>query len=377
MATKTSPVTLAVLRWAINEDGRSDTDLADALKIDSAVLRSWMSGDASPTRGQVSDLARVLDRPRALFFLPRPPEAGTLPPSFRHPPGAERDVNAKVRRVVRQARRLQQAVSWASRHTTPVDLPARPLTCAPVEAARVTRSWLRVSDDDQAGWKNDYEALRGWRSALEDRDVLAFALEIGRGEVRGFSSWDPHAPLIAMNTSGVAPAPRCFTLAHELGHLVIRQDSACLDLAEETLAGIDIERWCEEFGAALLMPEQAVLAVAHLRGLLRRTADLDDVREVTRRFRVSARAAALRLIDLNLAERSLYGEVLKVFVPKPREDGQPYSPPRATARLRQYGPRVISTVLEALPPRDALSVLRVDVEDVRRIAEEVPGVSGF
>jgi hypothetical protein len=105
MATKTSPVTPAVLRWAISEDGRSDTDLVDALKIDSELLRSWMSGDASPTRGQVSDLARVLDRPRALFFLPRPPEAGTLPPSFRHPPGAERDVNAKVRRIVRQARR--------------------------------------------------------------------------------------------------------------------------------------------------------------------------------------------------------------------------------------------------------------------------------
>jgi hypothetical protein len=73
--------------------------------------------------------------------------------------------------------------------------------------------------------------------------------------------------------------------------------------------------------------------------------------------------------------RSLYGEVLKVFVLKPREGGQPYSPPRATTRLRQYGPRVINTVLESLPLRDALSVLRIDVEDVRKIAEEVPGVS--
>jgi ribosome-binding protein aMBF1 (putative translation factor) len=70
MATKTSPVTPAVLRWAISEDGRSDTDLADALKIDSELLGSWMSGDASPTRGQVSDLAGVLDRPRAV--LPPP-----------------------------------------------------------------------------------------------------------------------------------------------------------------------------------------------------------------------------------------------------------------------------------------------------------------
>ncbi len=71
--------------------------------------------------------------------------------------------------------------------------------------------------------------------------------------------------------------------------------------------------------------------------------------------------------------QSLYGEVLRVFVPKPRTDSQPFSPPRATARLRQYGPRVIGTVLENLPPRDALSVLRIDVEDARRLAGDVSG----
>ena len=96
-------------------------------------------------------------------------------------------------------------------------------------------------------------------------------------------------------------------------------------------------------------------------------------------FRVSHRAAALRLIDLDFAERSLYAEVLSVFKPKPPEkpSGDFKRSARSTARMREYGPRTLETVLSALPPRDALSVLRVTVEDARKISDQVSGVPTF
>ncbi len=374
MAVSTSPVTPSVLRWAVQEDGRPVADIADALKVGQNALDGWMSGNLLPTRGQVSDLAKVLQRPRALFFLPQPPGLGTLPASFRHPPGARHDVSIATRRAVRQARRLQHAVAWTAHDSPPVDVPSRPLNSSPVEAAAVTREWLGLSTSEQAAWRDDYEALRAWRAAIDARGVLVFALEIGRDEVRGFSAWHANAPLIVANVSGVAPAARIFTVAHELGHLVTRRDAACVELPLEELASIDVERWCERFGAALLMPEAAVKDLTASREITTGGAGIVDVREMTLQFRVSARAAALRLIDLGLASQSLYAEVLRVFVPKPRTDSRLFSPPRVTARLRQYGPRVIGTVLENLPPRDALSVLRIDVEDARRLAEEVPGV---
>jgi Zn-dependent peptidase ImmA (M78 family) len=380
MATQTSPVKPDVLRWAVDEDGRPADALADALKVDPALLESWLRGDSAPTRGQVSDLARVLQRPRALFFLPRPPAAATLPPSFRRPPGDdEREVSATARRKVRQARRVQHAMAWARREDPPIDLPLASLDDDPEQSAARARDWLGITDAEQTRWSDEYVALRAWREALEDRGVLVFVLEIGRDDVRGFSAWDDHAPLIVANLSGVSAAARSFTLGHELGHLATRKDSACIEPVEEAISDTTVERWCERFGAALLMPRPALLDLAGERSIRRGTADLDDVRALMRRFRVSARAAALRLIDLGFATPKLYGEVARVFVPKPPPPkGTPIArPPRAVARVREYGPETVRTVLEALPPRDALSILRVTVDDVRRISSEVPGVASL
>lgn len=377
MAAQPSPVKPDVLRWAVEEDGRATDALADALKIEPALFLSWLKGDAAPSRGQVSDLARVLSRPRALFFLPRAPAAATLPPSFRHPPGDdEREVGASARRKVRQARRIQHAVAWALRDEPSVEIPLASLEDDPETAASTAREWLGITDEEQASWKDDYAALRAWREALEGRGVLVFVLEIGRDDVRGFSAWDERAPLVVSNLSGVSAAARCFTLGHELGHLVTRKDSACIEPVDEPLPEADVERWCERFGASLLMPREAVLLLARERGIARGSAGIDDVRAMMRRFRGSARASALRLIDLGLATPLLYREVARVFVPKPPPPkGTPIArPPRSVARVREYGPDTVRTVLATLPPRDALSVLRVTVDDVRQIANEVPGV---
>jgi len=224
-------------------------------------------------------------------------------------------------------------------------------------------------------WRDEREALRAGREALENRRVRVFALEIGYGEVRGFSAWDEHAPLIVVNTSRVNPEARIFTLGHELGHLVTRSDAACLDPEEAFMGSGSIERWCEEFAASLLMPASSVRDLAGTLGLSNRAAELADVAAVKNRFRVSARAAARRLIDLGLAQEPLYGAVVKTFATRPPDStGTPMSPPRPEARIRQYGPRAIRTLMEALPPRDALSILRITVEDARELAEKVPGV---
>jgi len=357
----------------VDEDGRTAEDLADALRVEPSLLQAWLQGDSAPTRGQVSRLATVLQRPRALFFLPRAPAAATLPASFRHPPGDERDVSARARRKVRQARRIQHAVSWALRDEPPLDVPLATLEDNPDKVAQGVREWLGISDAEQAHWNDDRDALRAWREALEERGVLVFVLEVGRDDVRGFSAWDDHAPLIVANLSGVSPAARSFTFAHELGHLVTRQDAACIE-QDGPLLGAEVERWCERFGAALLMPRASVIDLGNDRGITRGAADLDDVRAVTRRFRVSARAAAVRLIDLGLGAPPLYAEVESVFVPAPPPPkGTPMArPPRSVARIREYGPATVRTVLTALPPRDALSVLRLTVEDVRRLGHPTP-----
>lgn len=378
MAAQFSPVTPDVLRWAIDEDGRSVPELAEALSVDVDTIDGWTRGDATPTRGQVSRLATVLHRPRALFFLPRPPIPATLPPNFRHPPGDDRPVSVSARRQVRRARRVQHAVSWARRNDPPVSMPSGSLSDHPEAVGLEVCQWLGIPDDERASWRDDMAALRAWRQAMEDSGILVFVLQIGSDDVRGFSAWDDQAPLVVANSSRVSPAARSFTLVHELGHLYLREDAACIE--RNTINGQpsnQIERWCEEFGAALLMPRFAFADFMATRG--KPPFGLEDVREAARRFRVSHRAAALRMIDLQYASPELYGQVIRVFEPRAAEStdaqsGDFYSTPRYVQRPREYGIGTIRTVLDSLPPRDALDILRLTVEDVRRIAQEAPDV---
>lgn len=378
-AARPSPISPAVLAWALAEDGRSPEDLALALKVSPDLLQAWLAGEERPTQGQVTNLGTVLQRPRALFFLPQPPAQASLPASFRHPPGDDRDVGVATRRRVRQARRVQHAISWALRDEPPLAIPRSDLTAPADAAAADVRQWLGISDSEQRAWRDDREALRAWREALDGRGVLVFALEMGRDNVRGFSAWDARAPLIVTNVSSVSPAARSYTLGHELGHLVTRRDAACVEM-RDSFTGAAVERWCEHFSAALLMPPAPALALARSRLIGDGKAGLEDVKAVATAFRVSHRAAALRLIDLGLANRALYPEVLSVFRAAPPVVASPDDfrrPARSTARMREYGPRALETVLGQLPPRDALSILRVTVEDVRRIAGEVPGVPAY
>lgn len=374
MAAKTSPITPSVLAWALRQDGRSADEIAETLKVEPSTLAGWISAEARPSVGQVSELARALHRPRAFFFLPAPPAGSAMPSGFRRPPGGgDKTVGAGALLEVRRAKRLQQAVVWATRDDSPPNVPLATQTHAPTQVAARVRDWLGVLPDEL--WSNDYAALRRWRTAIEDVGILVFALQLGKDEVRGFASWDERAPMIVLNTSQIGPAARSFTLGHELAHLVLRQATACLEPADLVIDTAQ-ERWCEEFSAALLMPTQQALELVTTVGVQPGTGGIDAVRAVMNRFRVSARAAALRLQELGYAKPGLYAEVLRIFRPKPRK-GEPRSDPRPTLRLRQYGEQTVSLLLGSLPPTEALSVLRITVDDARRIADEVPGVPAF
>ena len=156
-----APVTLSVLAWAVSEDGRDLESLSGALEVAADTLDAWVLGDASPTSGEVSKLAKILKRPRALFFLPGPPGAATLPASFAIPPGDDRQVSPETRRSVRRARRVQQAVSWVYRDDPVVEMPRTTTAVDPGTAAATARDWVPRSPSSvhcrrqRPGWNSD------------------------------------------------------------------------------------------------------------------------------------------------------------------------------------------------------------------------------
>lgn len=378
MAAKTAPVTPEVVRWAIAQDGRSLVGLAAEIGVPPESLRAWMAGETSPSRGQLTKMAETLARPRSLFLLPEPPVSLNLPTTFRHPVGDRAaTVPANVRLHIRSARRIQRAVGWVLADAASIDLPLRSFKDPSEEVARVLREWVGISVDEQISWTSEYRALNAWRVALEDRGLLTFQFEMRGQSIRGFSAWDPNAPMVAVNSHNQTPQARIFTFAHELAHLATRTDAACLDwVAPRARASRSLEGWCDAVAAEFLMPAEDVRRFARSTlGIVEaNSTGLAAARRLSHRYRVSLGASVLRLIELDLAPRTLYGEAAALArnVRKKSASGGA-SEPRPAKRVRQYGRRATKSLLDAIPTgrvseRDAADMLAVDFRELSAIA---------
>lgn len=376
------PVTPSVLRWAIKESGYSQAELASALEIPGESLASWAAGTERPPLTLMTKLARRLRRPLAAFLLPSPPERDPVTVEFRHPPGDERtSLNPKEAEHLREAARLQRVASWALREMgeRPADLPAFDRSWNAERVAMEARDSLLVSVKDQLdGWKSSSEAFKGWRLALERMGVLVFSFPLGVESCRGFSEWDAFAPLVAVNTAWNIEA-RTYSLFHEFGHLLRRTSSACFETAETIRSknGDPEERWCEEFAAAFLMPSEAIKRIlADSKWKNADELELETVKLLARRFKVSLRAACLRLISLKLADWSLY-KALPPLADAKNAGGGGGGRDRVQIRLDEYGNRTSRVFLQAfhsdvLTRADVLDYLNVHDSDLALLKERLP-----
>lgn len=354
MPKREVPITGAVLGWARQESGQSPEDLARSLGVGLEVVLAWEAGDSRPTAGQFTRLAELLHRPTAVFFLPEPPRRGGLPTNFRQAPGLSgHELSADEVRQIRWGRRLQEIVAWVlrDREAEAVRLPRLSAQGRSEEAAAAFRRTLGVEPATQLGWDSPSEAFRAWRSALEEQGLLVLQLALGKGNIRGFSAWDDLAPIAAVNTA-YHPTARIFTLFHEVGHLLTRTDAACLRFIQPGEHEAGVERWCERFAAEVLMPAEALQAVAARFGVsaARSVADVETARRIAGRFKVSARAAGLRLQELGLAPPTLYGRIereLGALDWNPREGRGGGGQPAPEKRLGQLGERVPEILLQA------------------------------
>jgi Zn-dependent peptidase ImmA (M78 family) len=163
-------------------------------------------------------------------------------------------------------------------------------------------------------WRTKYDAFNAWRRAVEKEGVLVFQTGILRNlivdpkEARGFSIAKQPYPVIVINSKD-HPTARCFTLIHELIHILLADGGIC-DLHNPFRATSQTDRievFCNRVAGSTLVPSSELLRTDVVKNHGKNENWSDDELEVlANKFWVSWEVILRRLLILRKTSRSFY-----------------------------------------------------------------------
>lgn len=317
-----------VMRWARESVGLTVPEVSRRLNIGEGTITDWETGDKKPTLNTLKKLASLYKRPLAVFFLPRPPQEPPLPTDYRVLPEDKRQPFTKQALLaIRRARYLQSAATEILKEeSNGYFLPSFErvsLNDDPELVAERQRVKFGISQDDQKRFRSVYDAFNKWREVLENQHMLVLQSRMPVEEARGFSLIDNLIPVISVNMYDSISA-RIFTLFHEYAHILTEKSGIC---TPENISPHDtqtqlIERFCNHFAGAFLVPRHVLDQHMNVREIRRRgMVDSSLLFEIANYFRVSAQVILRRLLicgHINKSQYQLKEEELKVQIRPPK-----------------------------------------------------------
>jgi Zn-dependent peptidase ImmA (M78 family) len=289
-----------LLRWA---GERSRLDRAD-LEHKFPHLAAWEGGTAQPTLKQVEAFARATHTPVGYLFLPNPPVEKVPIPDFRAP--GNKHIGHPSPDLLDTIYVCQQRQEWFRNYAR--SMGESPL--AFVGSVRVGADVVRTGAKIREELGFDLDARRRmptWTDALrhfiEQADGVGILVmcngvvhnnnyrHLDPQEFRGFAIADDLAPLVFINGADTKAA-QMFTLAHELAHIWLGQ-SAVSDSQPTAVPDQQVERWCNEVAAELLVPLDLMRREYQTHGEL-----WEEVARLARRFKVSTLVILRRILDV-------------------------------------------------------------------------------
>jgi Zn-dependent peptidase ImmA (M78 family) len=253
--------------------------------------------------------------------------------------------------------------------------------------ARRIRKMLNISLDSQWAWPSGYDTFNNWRRAFERIGVLVLQMtSVDISEVRGFSIGEMPLPVVVLNSKDTV-AGRCFTMFHELAHILLHKGGLC-DLDDHTRrapAELKMEVFCNMVAGCALVPRKAFLQEPIVRANARKTGWADDeLSRLARRYGVSREVVLRRLLTLGRTSEAFY-QVKRRQYRREAEDRRErrregFAPPHSLA-ISSAGPMFVRLVLnsyyeERITASDVADLLEVRLKHLAKIEEAVLGKSG-
>lgn len=216
--------------------GMTQGDLASAIGVTQAALSRYENDLREPDRDTIERIADGLGvTVRFLERASRPTAALAVDAHMRRrataKPTAWRRFEAQLNMLRMHSDFLREEVALAASLSMPG---FDPFVTDPADAARMTRTqWQMPSGPARS--------LIRWVEATGSVVVLT---DLGNQRVDGLSQWTADHPVIVINSANPTDRIR-WTLAHEIGHLVLHREDATDAM----------EREADAFAAEFLMPE--------------------------------------------------------------------------------------------------------------------------
>lgn len=371
------PVNNRVLVWARQERGLSEEQAAQKLKLTLDELAAFEAGDKKPSVALLDRIAKKYRLPFASLLMPEPLPASSRPSTadFRTHGGKEPVWDVKLMSALDVVNlQIEILTELREHHADLFNAPALrryAISDSAIEVATKERTLFGVDVTTQMAWPSAAQAFRYWRALVERSGLFVQIMDLGPENLcRGLSIYDERGiPMAVINGDEGEGAARTFTLLHEYAHLLVREPG----VSDQNRTN-KIERWCNQFAAYFLMPEDRFRKEAAAIDPESIWSDT-SIRKLAKLFNVSMSAVALHLEDVGLAKAGLYERKLDEWRKRKKSKG---GPPMGYAerQVHRLGVRHTSVVLDAVDrkyinPIEAFELTDVDPKHFPDLKNEV------
>ncbi len=317
----TLDIELEVLNWLIKSSGWSDEEIAKRINTSPESLRKIRSRDKKPTFRQLRELSIIFNRPVAAFLLSKPMEEKPKPKDYRMIPGKLDKFDKKTILVLRKSRRLQELTRELSRninYEVKTRLEKASVQDNPEEIANKYREIFNLTEEKQRKFKTSYELFHHLRDILEDMNIYVFQFSMPVEDARGFVFVDETPNVIVVNTKDSIEA-RLFSLMHEFAHILLGESA--IDFPDITLsARNNIEKWCNNFSAAFLLPKP--LANTLFKERESELTKKETLNYLSKKYKVSKAMLLITMKELDFIAQHDYDSIINRFKAERKKEAE-------------------------------------------------------
>lgn len=269
--------------------GLSMAALGQEVGVSANAIKKYAHGDAMPSSANLLKLARALGVRTEYFFRPmRVPIEGV---EYRKRAVTSkkllRQVNADV---LEQAERWLELLDFFPDNAKPLpafELPQK----LPVQVASMTEVDT-IAMQLRDAWQLGRDAIPSLVDVLEAHGIMVIITQVDTGKCfDGLAGRTGDTPIIVISAYQPGDRQR-FTLAHELGHLVLHQRLS---------KALDEEKACHRFASAFLLPDDTLLAAL---GSRRQALEMGELYSLKQEYGISMMAILYRAGQAGIISKS-------------------------------------------------------------------------